>query len=76
MAIVELGSAGPGPGCSKCPTPFATKRVLVTAGSVVSVGGRPFHVGVDSEFFMCVRCRSFFIPQASAPVAVSASTAS
>ncbi len=71
MPVIELEPVGTGPGCSKCPMSFPTKRVLVRAGNVVRVDGRPFQVAVDAEFFMCVRCRSCFIPQAFVPVAVS-----
>lgn len=62
MQVVEVEAVASGPGCRKCPQPFPTKRVRVKAGSVVRVDGRPFQVGVDSEMFMCVRCRSCMVP--------------
>jgi acyl-ACP thioesterase len=47
--------------CTKCSGAFATKRVVVEGGQSVVIEGRPFWVGIDAEFLMCVRCRSVYL---------------
>jgi hypothetical protein len=53
--------------CTKCSRAWETKRVVVEAGQEIVIAGRPFFVSVDEVFFMCLRCRSFYLSEDVVP---------